>query len=253
MESQDSSTTDEAHGRRQRRPSWPSRVALKPLNALKSYRKKGESAEYRKERRERLTIGLLLLTTIFTFITAVIFYFQLREMEKVYPPIKESADASVISQSPYLFVSTPTLVPGIPGYPTIDFSFKNYGRTPAILRFYTGRIYIPEQLPQALGSSPAGSVWEVIKPDDSYKGRPVEFFQKFELSEFDKKTPLLWFEVSYADLFGYVHTSGFTFSLYAVETKGITISPLGGGKYSYHHKEKMPENEWTPKPGRPPN
>jgi hypothetical protein len=74
-------------------------------NKYKSYRKRGESADYRKERRERVAIILLSATAFFTFVTAIIFYCQLNEMRRAYGPIKDSADAAVAGAKSFLTIS----------------------------------------------------------------------------------------------------------------------------------------------------
>jgi hypothetical protein len=69
-----------------------------PLNNLAnefvSYKNEQRKTDEGKSRREIATIWLLFVNAALVFITAGIFYGQLHEMQKVYGPVKTSADAA---------------------------------------------------------------------------------------------------------------------------------------------------------------
>jgi hypothetical protein len=109
-----------------------------------------DDREYRKERREAWTVAGLFLTVVLTFGTLLVFLFQLHEMEKVYGPIKDSADAAADSasatlrqvelaeadQRPYIHLLDLRLRKQSPRDPTpaIFYQFGNAGRSAAIMR-----------------------------------------------------------------------------------------------------------------------
>jgi hypothetical protein len=84
---------------------------IAPLHSLSDqfgrYQKQQERTDRERKHRECATIAGLFLTALFTLITAIIFYGQLREMRKVYGPIKDQAaatrDAIAVSQRPIVY------------------------------------------------------------------------------------------------------------------------------------------------------
>jgi hypothetical protein len=79
------------------------------IDHFASYKNQHKTAEERKRRREITTIWGIFITAGIAFITAGIFACQLREMEKVYGPIRDQAaatrDAIAISQRPIVYFS----------------------------------------------------------------------------------------------------------------------------------------------------
>jgi hypothetical protein len=202
-----------------------------------------------------------LVIGFFTFVlfiaTAALFYSSEKAVEasrKSAEAAKQSADALVTIERPYLFMNTPTMADGVSGLPKVDFSLINYGRTPAILRFYMGRVYTNEQ-PQQMTGVTAWNGWEVLKSGDSHTGKSVQFIKKFDdpktYGRDPKKVPFFWIEVFYADIFNYMHTSGFSF-FYMDDGSGGKFVAVAGEKYNYHRSEPMPEGRWSPKVGEPP-
>jgi hypothetical protein len=127
-----------------------------PLNTLidhfVSYKNQQKAAEKGKRRREITTIWGIFITAGVALITAVIFACQLHEMEKVYPPIRDQANAAIaaakasrdnfiVDQRPYVrltnHLETPNLVPGTSQI-AWNWEITNYGKTPARrIRFFT--------------------------------------------------------------------------------------------------------------------
>jgi hypothetical protein len=205
-----------------------------------------------------------LVIGFFTFVlfiaTSALFYSSEKAVDasrKSADAAQKSADALVTIERPYLFMSTPKFSEsmGMAGFPKIDFSLTNYGRTPAILRFYMGRLYTFEH-PKQFTAMTWFNGLEVLKSGDVHTGRPFQLTKKFDDDPHiyiadQKKRPFLWLEVFYFDMFDYVHTSGFTF-FYSDDGSGGKFVPIGGEKYSYRRAVKLPEGEWSPKPGEPP-
>ena len=155
IEQQQASNGGEQKGNREQECFWPTRICKTISNKFEAYREKKQSPEYRKERREIWNVRWLFLTVIFTFITAIIFYCQLREMKKVFEPVKDSAiaakkaaDAALTSQRPVLSLEmslkkikgiddkSPVVIREgeIPKYVVLEIAFKNLNPMPAILR-----------------------------------------------------------------------------------------------------------------------
>jgi hypothetical protein len=207
------------------------------------------------------TAVIATFTIALAFATAFLFISSERVADaarKSADAAKQSADALVTIERPYLFMDTPTFGEGISGLPKIDFSLINYGRTPAILRFYVGRVYTSES-PKQFMAITAWNGWEVLKPGDSHmSGRTGRSFQlnkkiddpKTRLPD-AKKTPLLWVEVSYLDVFNYMHTAGFSF-FYMDDGSGGKFVAIAGEKYNYRRADPLPEGDWHPKPSEPP-
>ncbi|HEX3938329.1 MAG TPA: hypothetical protein VHX43_12575 [Xanthobacteraceae bacterium] len=82
IESTDAAAGDGNNSHQQKKPSGPARMCLKIADKFETYREKGKDPDYRKERRERITIVGLIATATFTFIAAIIFWCQLRTFQK---------------------------------------------------------------------------------------------------------------------------------------------------------------------------
>jgi hypothetical protein len=176
----------------------------------------------------------------------VMFFFQLRYIQKTAEGAKSSADSVVIIERPYIFMTTPKIVAGPNNIYRLEYALTNYGRTPAILRFYVSQTYIKDE-PKRHMDSVIWNGWEVLRPRDSHQGKGFIIRQKLE----EGRQPLFWVEVFYFDMFNDMHTAGFTFFYMEVSGKGEFVA-IASEKYNYHRIEKMATGEWHPKIGEPP-
>jgi hypothetical protein len=160
---------------------------------------------------------------------------------------KSSADSVLIVERPYIFMTAPKIVAGPNKSYRLEYVLTNYGRTPAILRFYACQTYIKDEPKRPIHRT-MWNGWEVLRPRDSHQGKLFQIRQKLEVN----KHPLFWIEVFYLDMFNDVHTSGFTFFYKEdISGKGEFVA-IASEKYNYHRTEKMAKGEWSPKIGEPP-
>jgi hypothetical protein len=182
-----------------------------------------------------LFTGMPFFSNIFLFISA----------EKSADAAKKAAEDLIIVERPYIFMTTPKIVAGPNNSYRLEYALINYGRTPAILRFYTSQTYAKDR-PQYPMKSVIWNGWEVLKPREGHQGKLFEITQKL-----GDKSPLFWIEIFYLDMFNYMHTSGFTFFYMEVSGKGEFVA-IASEKYNYHRTEKLGNGEWHPKAGKPP-
>jgi hypothetical protein len=122
------------NGADQRSVSRPAGIFLKAKNKFVAYREKGKSAEYRKERRERITIVLLV-------VTSGLILWQICEMVKVYDPIDRqaraaNASAKIADDTAKRQLRAHVLYDGVTitqlkNTAAVSIRFKNSGATPA--------------------------------------------------------------------------------------------------------------------------
>jgi hypothetical protein len=104
---------------------------LKIKNKFVAYTEKTKSSEYRKERRERLTIFGLFLAAGAAIIQSGVFYCQLKEMQKVFGPVEVTAKAAQQSadtaRKALIDVERPVLLITMPAgaFKTKDIGFRN--------------------------------------------------------------------------------------------------------------------------------
>ena len=121
-------------------------------SAIDTKRQTDQEAEKRAEeaseygiffgRRLKITDFLLALFTFFLVVVGfgqgIFLYRTDQGTHKAANAAKESADALVIVERPYIFMTTPKIVNGPNNGYILEYALTNYGRTPAILRFYIG-------------------------------------------------------------------------------------------------------------------
>jgi hypothetical protein len=193
--------------------------------------------------------------------TGVLGYFAYRQasdMKESIAAAKDSADASVKAaniaertltelERPYVFVQTPKFAPNaFPGRPDrIQYILKNYGRTPAIVRWFTAAVRTTGQPPKLLWNEIFnGQVILASGEEREFKVVGVAgamAYPKGDLSVPDS-IPVLNIEVTYSDVFDFYHVSAFTF----FESQG-EFHAIGGEAYNRRKSAKLPPGvEWTP-------
>jgi hypothetical protein len=196
------------------------------------------------------TLWLVVFTAVLSGVGVVQLKLLMRAetvAEKSANAAKESADSLVITERPYIFMTTPVIVRGPNDSYGLSYAFTNYGRTPAILRFYTGQTYIKDESQRPIDTA-IWNGWEVLRPGESHQGKFFEIRQQLNV----EKHPLFWVEVFYLDMFNYTHTSGFTFFyMEDIRHKGEFVA-IASEKYNYHRTEKLDNGEWHPRVGKPP-
>ena len=158
-----------------------------PLNRLANefvgYKSEQREREEGKKTREWATLGALIINAVLVLTTAIIFYCQLREMEKVYMPVKTSADAAIraataaeravdqvgvnfrLELRPYIWVTNdiPRPTRAADGLVSWNIAFTNFGKSPANQVRTTRRIsaqvgvFVPDANPIAQNVSPLGT------------------------------------------------------------------------------------------------
>jgi hypothetical protein len=153
-------------------------------------------------------------------------------------------------ERPYIFVDIPKFVPSpIEGRPhNVQYVLKNYGRTPAIVRWLKASAK-PEP------PSTTGGFWMevfngqiVFKPGDEKEVEPLARMptpyptRDPVLRAIEEPIILLSIEITYSDVFDYIHVNEFTF----FESRG-SFHAIAGKKYNRSKSEKLLEGvEWTP-------
>ncbi len=166
---------------------------------------------------------------------------------------KQSADVAERTftelERPYIFVDIPKFIPSpIKDRPSnVQYVLKNYGRTPAIVRW----LKASAQTEPPSGDHPTWIEFfngqTVFKPGDEREIQPnvrSPFPYPTTPAIRDPKEPsmLLIIEITYSDVFDYMHVSEFTFF-----ESGGSFHAIAGKKYNRSKSEKLPEGvEWTP-------
>lgn len=224
-------------------------------NQIVTQEQQRAAKEEEKETREKRTIAALWTAAAFTLLLAGIAACQLEEMKKAYGPLRDSADAALASERPYVFTTVPKIEVSAKGK-TITYTLTNYGKTPAILRYYTARSFNKNSPPT---DTEIWNGWEVLRTGESHTGKSIEV-RNVPLKTGDigssgdsakNVTSFFWLEFFYVDVFNFVHTSTATF-FYLDDGKSPRYVQIAGEKYNDHRIEKMPEGEWHPNLGKPP-
>jgi hypothetical protein len=151
-------------------------------------------------------------------------------------------------ERPYVFVQIPKFVPNtIPGRPDrVQYVLKNYGRTPAIVRWFKAEA--KRQVANEGGWSNFFNGQIILASGEEREfevvgGGGMNPYPKSDpLSTDPNQTALLNIEVTYSDVFDYFHVSGFSFF-----ERGGTFYAIGGNQYNRRKSAKLPPGtEWTP-------
>jgi len=159
----------------------------------------------------------------------------------------KQADAAIIVQQPYVIVSIPKVVEG-PFFNKLEYSWTNYGLTPAILRLSKAVAYISDKV---IGDAYFNG-WDVLRPNES---RPKTLETFTAKPNFMESRPLFWIEIMYFDIFNNMHVSSYTY-LFATHdgASGEFVAIPGGEKYNYHHVVEQPaDGKWNYKFDTPPD
>jgi len=161
---------------------------------------------------------------------------------------KQSADVAERTftelERPYIFVDTPKFIPSpIEGALNVQYILKNYGRTPAIVR------WLKATAKPASPSNNGPLTWIeifsgqiILKSGDEREIQPLHRMPFPKTPAIGEPSVLLIIEVTYSDVFDYIHVSEFTF----FESEG-SFHAIAGKKYNRSKSEKLPEGvEWTP-------
>jgi hypothetical protein len=151
-------------------------------------------------------------------------------------------------ERPYIFVQIPKFVPNtIPNRPDrVQYVLKNYGRTPAIVRWFKAEA--KRQVANEGGWSNFFNGQIILASGEEREfevvgGGGMNPYPKSDpLSADPNQTALLNIEVTYSDVFDYFHVSGFSFF-----ERGGTFYAIGGNQYNRRKSAKLPPGtEWTP-------
>lgn len=122
-------------------------------NQFASEQQQDNTSDAKRAFREKLTIGLLIATVVAAGIGDWFFYGQREEMIRAYGPLKKSAEAAerqATAGRAYLFIKpenaledTKAVVSQTGPYrPSIQFSIKNFGQTPAVITGIKTHLYL---------------------------------------------------------------------------------------------------------------
>jgi hypothetical protein len=147
-------------------------------------------------------------------------------------------------ERPYIFVDIPKFIPSpIEGRPhNVQYILKNYGRTPAIVRWLKASALAESQKNPVWGEIFNGQI--VFKSGDEKEIQPnVRSPLPYPNTTAIGEPPvLLVIEITYSDVFDYIHVNDFTFF-----ESGGSFHAIAGKKYNRSKSEKLPEGvEWTP-------
>jgi hypothetical protein len=195
----------------------------------------------------------------FTALLVLVSAFQIGFLISANDTATEAANAAKISadiakrtltelERPYIFVDIPKFIPSpIKDRPNVQYVLKNYGRTPAIVRWLKATA-------QTDPPGNQGPIWQEIfngqiafKPGEEKEVEPIvrtPFPYPIAPAIRNPQEPfmLLIIEITYSDVFDYMHVSEFTF----FESSG-SFHAIAGKKYNRSKSEKLPEGvEWTP-------
>lgn len=199
---------------------------------------------------------------------------SIRAAENSAHAAQKSADvaeaALTIAERPYFVPREPKLKMyrfGQPGMPpsdpqtwvgTLEYGFLNMGRTVGFLKEATVQLIFVEELPPVprysdpkplLGHYPVGSGNKYECP--VYLVKEIDYNTFSRIMRGDLK-PFFFGYVRYTDVLGYMHTEGFCFRFFSIETddRPSTCAIVAGRKYNYDRTEKFRRSDsrrWPPR------
>ncbi|MGO9234793.1 MAG: hypothetical protein ACLP4V_12210 [Methylocella sp.] len=206
------------------------------------------------------TFWLVVFTAVLSVVAVLQIKFLTRAENIATAPAEAAKQSANVAERtltelerPYIFVDIPKFVPsqfeGRP--PVVQYILKNHGRTPAIVRWLKAQARVLPMNPQDPPSEDKAPFWMeifngqvVFKNGDEKEIQPnVRMPVAFPKSHLPAgPTTVLTIEVTYSDVFDYMHVSEFTY----FESNG-TFHAIAGKKYNRSKSEKLPEGvEWTP-------
>ena len=151
-------TADEANKRAEEIQEKIARRIDAVADALNKYNEKQEREAPRNRTQYRWTLLALGAAAFFTLVLDLLSACQLRETQKVYGPIKDSADAATRAaettsnlERPYIFaIAKPTKLASKEGpndpNPTISYSETNVGRSPATIYWVSSQCLLVDNV-----------------------------------------------------------------------------------------------------------
>lgn len=179
-------------------------------NKFDCYKSKYENADNGRKNREIAGLIGVYLSALLVFITAVVFYCQLREMQKAYGPLRDSADTAqktlIASERPWVEITGIDIAQDITfdangASISLRLGLRNRGHSPAlsILPWVSGyvRSPLPEfQPPVVIGLD--GDYPNVLFPDVDISRQPsgwVGADQMTWLMEYNAKSKIDFFPI----------------------------------------------------------
>jgi hypothetical protein len=246
IEQQPAAKGGEQERRRQYQFLWPTKILKFVSNKLEAYRDKNKSAEYRRERREIWTARWLFLTVVFTFITAIIFYFQLGEMEKVYGPVKDSADAAKTSADALMAANGAQLwmdaikITGIRTSPkklTLNYTVRNFGNTPGWVHHKPVYVFFGTKLPdeRTLNQTDTPDIMYVPSKHFTLGETVIErnITESLQAALLDPNPKIFMFvfgSIDYRDIFQNERRSGFAYQIKFGNGDASESTPIAGNE-----------------------
>jgi hypothetical protein len=223
------------------------RALKRQINRICRHRDKNETPHQINERMmARWTRHVGWFTGALVVISAVTTSIFWRQLNVMQGQLDESKRTLTELERPYIFVDIPTFTPNkIEGLaPNVQYVLQNYGRTPAIviwLKATTSQTGPPSNKIVNWTEFFNGQI--VFKPGERQEIQPLHRFPYPNYDPAIGRPPILFIiNVTYLDVFDYVHCSEFTF----FESEGYFYA-IGGKKYNHSKSEKLPDTvEWTP-------